>query len=72
MDQQFLHSDWGLLLVPVPFLCTLLAGFMRLDVAAASPRNRHAKAPATGRDRSGRVFYTDPDGRCWYPAKHLK
>lgn len=69
MHRLFLYSDLGALLVAAPFLALLLAGFFRLDALLSAPRCNRPTAPATGFDRDGRIFFTDPDGRPWYPGR---
>jgi len=72
MFAPFLPSDWGFFLIAIPFLCLLPASLLRLDAKLASAPRHPPVAPAFGRDADGRLFFTDPDGRPWYPARHAR
>jgi len=64
--------EWGIFLVAVPFLCLLSAGLLRLEGSLARAHRKQPAAPAFGKDENGRLFFTDPDGHPWYPARRTK
>ena len=73
MHDFVLKSGWETLLVALPFLGVLLAGFFRIDQVIATPRRAKAvRRPACGIDQSGRALMTDPDGRPWRGSRRLR
>jgi hypothetical protein len=72
--------NWGIFLLAIPFLCALPVGILWLDTRLARHHSRHAIAPGMGRaiaqgrriDDCGQEFFTDPDGRRWYPVRRAK
>ena len=72
MYRSLFTSDLGALLIAAPFFALLFAGFLHLDRFLSMPRRRryNSAAPALGFDPDGRAFFTDPDGRPWYPKTH--
>ena len=80
MSPPFGAPNWGIFLLAIPFLCALPVGILRLDARLARPHRRRRIAPGMGRaiaqgmgiDDRGQEFFTDPDGRRWYPARRGK
>jgi hypothetical protein len=72
MSPPFGSPDWGIFFLSVPFLCALPVGILRLDVHLARLHRRRTIAPGMGIDDRGHEFFTDPDGRRWYPARRVK
>jgi hypothetical protein len=70
MHPPFPFSDWGTLLIAAPCASLLVAVFFRLDVLVSPPkrRPRTGQISPTGIDENGHLFFTDPDGRRWYPS----
>ncbi|MDR3752162.1 MAG: hypothetical protein P4K94_11830 [Terracidiphilus sp.] len=59
-----IHSNLKAILVALPMLFVLLAGFFRLDQLFAAPKRRAAVSrPPTGIDEDGAPILCDPDGR---------
>jgi hypothetical protein len=67
MGESFLNSGWSTDVVAVSFLCFVLFAFFRLDAHLSARGHRRPPPPGMGIDRKGRLFFTDPDGRPWYP-----
>ena len=72
MTEPFLNSGWDTFLAAAFCLGLLLFAFFRLDAHLSLPRRRRPPSPVTGYDKKGRLFFTDPDGRPWYPAVRSK
>jgi hypothetical protein len=59
-----LQSNRDALLVAVPMIALLFAGFFRLDELFGKPKKRREnRLQKTGWDKDGRPVFTDPDGR---------
>jgi len=67
-----LPPEWGVFLIALLFLCLLPATMLRLDAALTLPRRKDPATLAFGTDKDGRLYFTDPDGRRWYPPRRSK
>ena len=71
MHDTLLSPGWDTILVAVPFIGLLIAGFFRLDEFFTAPKERpRYQRHACGVDEDGRPILCDPDGRRWIPARH--
>lgn len=58
--------DWHKYAIPAALLFVLFIGFFKLDTLIGAPRKKTGpNRPASGHDRHGRAFYSDPDGKPW-------
>lgn len=66
MHTLFLGVGSDKIVMGTILLLVLFIGFFRLDTLIGAPRRRSgAQKPASGQDRQGRAFYSDPDGKPW-------
>jgi hypothetical protein len=70
MHASLLRPGLDTLLLGVPLLCLLFAGYFHLDQIAAAPKSgkqlrRRGSRTSLVHDPAGRAFMTAPDGRPW-------
>jgi len=66
MHNAILGVGWDKFALGALLLMVLFIGFFKLDTLIGAPRRRSGpERPPSGKDRQGRSFYSDPDGRPW-------
>ena len=66
MQNAILDIGWDKFALGVLLMMALLIGFFKLDTLIGAPKKRRgSERPPSGKDRQGRSFYSDPDGRPW-------
>jgi hypothetical protein len=66
MQNVILAVGWNKIALGALLLLVLFIAFFKLDTLIGAPRRRGGpERPASGRDRQGRPFYSDPDGKPW-------
>jgi hypothetical protein len=65
-----MSSGWDAILVAIPSLVLLFAGFFRLDEVIAAPKRRAKAHFMSGElDEDGRQVIFDPDGELWLESE---
>jgi hypothetical protein len=66
-----MQSNTDALLVAIPMVGLLFAGFFRLDEMVGKPKKRTAnRRQMSGWDKNGRPVCADPDGKTAEPAQN--
>lgn len=72
MSPPLVAPNWGIFLLAIPFLCALPLGILRLEARLVLHRSRRTIAPGMEIHDDAKEFFTDPNGRPWYPAQRAK
>ena len=73
VHDALLKSGWETALVAIPFIGLLFIIVFRLDtLIGASKKTGKPRRPASGTDRDGVGYYSDPDGRQWKERRKVR
>jgi hypothetical protein len=66
MHDTVVNSGWDAMLIAIPFLGIMFAGFFRLDEVIAAPKRRlKTRHLSGGLGQDGQPALFDPDGQPW-------